>query len=69
MLGSDLLSHGGLFHNIADVDLVTDRHAAIDYTYALEDLSDTHFRDAAKIVLVPSAKVAGYPCGGLLLRK
>ena len=31
---------------------VTDRHAAIDYAQALKDLSDTHFPDAAKIVLV-----------------
>ena len=31
---------------------VTDRHAAIDYAHALRDLCDTHFPDAAKIVLV-----------------
>jgi hypothetical protein len=31
---------------------VTDRHAAIDYAHALKDLSDAHFPDAAKIVLV-----------------
>ena len=31
---------------------VTDSHAAIDYAYALKDLSDIHFLDAAKIVLV-----------------
>jgi hypothetical protein len=31
---------------------VTDRHAAVDYAHALRDLSDTHFPDAAKIVLV-----------------
>jgi hypothetical protein len=31
---------------------VTDHHAAIDYAHALKDLSDTHFPDAAKIVLV-----------------
>src|SRR5450755_1790165 len=31
---------------------VTDRHAAIDYAHALKDLSDVHFPDAAKIVLV-----------------
>ena len=31
---------------------VTDRHAAVDYAHALKDLSDTHFPDAAKIVLV-----------------
>lgn len=31
---------------------VTDRHTAIDYAHALRDLSDTHFPNAAKIVLV-----------------
>jgi hypothetical protein len=31
---------------------VTDRHAAVDYAHALKDLSDTHFPDATKIVLV-----------------
>jgi len=31
---------------------VTDRHAAIDYAHALKELSDTHFPDATKIVLV-----------------
>ena len=31
---------------------VTDRHAAVDYAHALRDLSDTHFPNAAKIVLV-----------------
>jgi len=31
---------------------VTDRHAAVDYAHILKDLSDTHFPDAAKIVLV-----------------
>jgi hypothetical protein len=31
---------------------VSDRRAAIDYARALKDLSDTHFPDAAKIVLV-----------------
>jgi len=30
----------------------TDRRTAIDYAHALKDLSDTHFSDAAKIVLV-----------------
>src|SRR3974377_16371 len=30
---------------------VTDRHTAVDYAHALKDLSDTHFPDAAKIVL------------------
>ena len=31
---------------------VTDRRAAVDYARVLKDLSDTHFRDASKIVLV-----------------
>ncbi len=31
---------------------VTDRRAAVDYAHALKDLSDTHFPDADKIVLV-----------------
>ena len=31
---------------------VTERHTAIDYAHALRDLSDVHFPDAAKIVLV-----------------
>jgi hypothetical protein len=31
---------------------VTDRRAAVDYALALKDLSDTHFPNAAKIVLV-----------------
>lgn len=31
---------------------VTDRHTAIDYAHALKDLSDTHFPDARKIILV-----------------
>jgi hypothetical protein len=31
---------------------VTDRHAAVDYAHVLKDLSDAHFPDAAKIVLV-----------------
>ena len=31
---------------------VTDRHTAIDYAHVLRDLSDTHFPDAVKIVLV-----------------
>ena len=31
---------------------VTDRHTAIDYAHALRELSDTHFPNAAKIVLV-----------------
>jgi hypothetical protein len=31
---------------------ITDRHAAIDYAQVLKELSDTHFPDAEKIVLV-----------------
>lgn len=31
---------------------VTDRHAGVDYAQVLRDLSDTHYPDAAKIVLV-----------------
>src|SRR5271168_2345998 len=31
---------------------VTDRHTAIDYAHSLRDLSDVHFPDAAKILLV-----------------
>jgi hypothetical protein len=31
---------------------VTDRRAAVDYAHALKDLSDMHFPDADKIVLV-----------------
>ena len=31
---------------------VADRHAAIDYAHVLKELSDTHFPDATKIVLV-----------------
>jgi hypothetical protein len=31
---------------------VTEHHAATDYAQVLKDLSDTHFPDAAKIVLV-----------------
>src|SRR6202521_4488662 len=31
---------------------VTDRHTAIDYAHVLQELSDVHFPDAAKIVLV-----------------
>ena len=31
---------------------VTDRHAGMDYAYALKDLSDTYFPDAQKIILV-----------------
>jgi len=48
---------------------VTDRHAAVDYAQALKDLSDTHFPDAAKIVLVqdnlsthtPASLYAAFP--------
>lgn len=31
---------------------VTDRHTAVDYAQVLKELSDTHFPDAKKIVLV-----------------
>ena len=31
---------------------VTDRRASVDYAHALKDLSDTHFPDADKIILV-----------------
>jgi len=31
---------------------VTDRHTAVDYAHALKDLSDTHFPNAKKIILV-----------------
>ena len=31
---------------------ITDRRTAIDYAHALEALSDTHFKDAKKIILV-----------------
>jgi hypothetical protein len=31
---------------------VTNRHTALDYAQVLKDLSDTHFRNVAKIVLV-----------------
>jgi hypothetical protein len=48
---------------------VTDRHAAADYAHALKDLSDTHFPNAAKIVLVqdnlsthtPASLYAAFP--------
>jgi len=48
---------------------VTDRHAAVDYARVLEDLSDTHFPNAAKIVLVqdnlsthtPASLYAAFP--------
>jgi DDE superfamily endonuclease len=48
---------------------VTDRHAAVDYAHVLKDLSDTHFPDAAKIVLVqdnlsthtPASLYAAFP--------
>jgi hypothetical protein len=31
---------------------VTDRHTALDYAQLLKELSDTHFPDARKIILV-----------------
>ena len=31
---------------------VTDRHTAVDYAHMLKDLSDSHFPDARKIILV-----------------
>jgi DDE superfamily endonuclease len=31
---------------------VTDRHTAVDYAHTLKDLSDSHFPDARKIILV-----------------
>ena len=31
---------------------VTDRHAAVDYAHVLKELSDVHFPDAEKIILV-----------------
>jgi len=31
---------------------VTDRHASVDYAHALKDLSDTHFPNAERIILV-----------------
>ena len=48
---------------------VTDRHAAVDYAHALKDISDVHFPDAAKIVLVqdnlsthtPASLYAAFP--------
>jgi hypothetical protein len=48
---------------------VTDRHAAADYAHALKNLSDFHFPDAAKIVLVqdnlsthtPASLYAAFP--------
>ncbi len=48
---------------------VADRHAAADYAHALKDLSDMHFPDAAKIVLVqdnlsthtPASLYAAFP--------
>jgi hypothetical protein len=48
---------------------VTDRHAAVDYAQVLKDLSDVHFPDAAKIVLVqdnlsthtPASLYAAFP--------
>jgi hypothetical protein len=48
---------------------VTDRHAAVDYAHALKDLSDAHFPEATKIVLVqdnlsthtPASLYAAFP--------
>jgi hypothetical protein len=48
---------------------VTDRHAAVDYAHALQDLSDVHFPGATKIVLVqdnlsthtPASLYAAFP--------
>jgi hypothetical protein len=48
---------------------VTDRHTAVDYAHALRDLSDAHFPDAVKIVLVqdnlsthtPASLYAAFP--------
>ncbi|MGO9742375.1 MAG: IS630 family transposase [Roseiarcus sp.] len=48
---------------------VTDHHAAVDYAQILKDLSDTHFPNAAKIVLVqdnlsthtPASLYAAFP--------
>lgn len=48
---------------------VTDRHAATDYAHVLKELSDTHFPEAAKIVLVqdnlsthtPTSLYAAFP--------
>ena len=37
---------------------VTDRHTAIDYAHTLRDLSDMHFSDAVKIVLVQEISTA-----------
>jgi hypothetical protein len=48
---------------------VTDHHAAVDYAQVLKDLSDVHFPDAAKIILVqdnlsthtPASLYAAFP--------
>jgi DDE superfamily endonuclease len=48
---------------------VADRHAAVDYAHVLKDLSDKHFPEAAKIVLVqdnlsthtPASLYAAFP--------
>jgi len=37
---------------------VTDRHAAVDYAQLLKELSDTHFPDARKIVLVQTISIS-----------
>ena len=50
---------------------VTDRHAAIDYAQVLKELSDTHFPQASKIVLVqdnlsthkPASLYEAFPAG------
>src|SRR5277367_2977994 len=55
---------------------VTDRHAAIDYAHMLRDLSDVHFPDAAKIVLVqdnlnthkPASLYEAFQAGVILCR-
>ena len=47
---------------------VTDRHAAVDYAQVLKELSDVHFPDAEKIVLVQdnlSTHTAGLALRGL----
>jgi hypothetical protein len=45
---------------------VTDRHTAIDYAHMLRDLSDVHFPDAAKIVLVVLPHLGMFPKAQLL---
>ena len=41
---------------------VTDRHTAVDYAHTLKDLSDSHFPDARKIILVQDNSP---PAGGV----